>query len=396
MSRRSSVLTLIQNGELYAPERRGPCDVLAVAGQIVEIRTAGIDRRALDAAGLPLDVIDAGGCVVTPGFLDPHEHLLGGSGESGFASQTPEIALREIVMGGITTVVGCLGVDTTTKTMPGLLAKVKAFNEEGITAYCYSGGYNVPPVTLTGTVRNDMLYVQEVIGAGEVAIADRRSTEPSIAELARLVRDAYVGGLLSGKAGVTHFHVGEGKERLAILRTLLDDYEIAPDSLYPTHVERNEGLMQEAVELSLRGVTVDVDTVEHDLARWVAFYRERGGDPTRLTASSDAAINSPRTLYEQVRSCVQEHGMALQDVLPIVTANTARVLKLAYKGRLEQGADADLLVLRQGSLDIVEVIARGRRLVKNGAWNVAEKFLQSSNRRIELYGRAAAAHEQEA
>ena len=116
---------------------------------------------------------------MVPGFIDPHEHLLGGSGEEGWASQTPEIALSEIVAGGITTVVGCLGTDTTTKTMPGLLAKAKAFNDEGLTAYIYSGGYNVPPITLTGSVRTDMLFVPEVIGAGEIAISDARSTEPT-------------------------------------------------------------------------------------------------------------------------------------------------------------------------------------------------------------------------
>ncbi len=186
--------------------------------------------------------------------------------KQGFETQTPELALSEIVTHGITTVVGCLGTDTTTKTMPGLLAKAKAFNAEGITAYVYSGGYNVPPVTLTGSIRTDMMFVPEIIGAGEIAISDARSTEPTVHEFARLVRDGYVGGMLSGKSGVTHFHVGSGKTRLRPLRTLLDDYEISPASLYPTHVERNVELMSEAVDLSKRGVTVDVDTVEGDLA----------------------------------------------------------------------------------------------------------------------------------
>jgi beta-aspartyl-dipeptidase (metallo-type) len=72
---------------------------------------------------------------VTPGFIDPHEHLLGGSGEEGFATQTPEISVSEIICAGITTVVGCLGVDTTMKTLPGLLAKAKALKEGGLNAF---------------------------------------------------------------------------------------------------------------------------------------------------------------------------------------------------------------------------------------------------------------------
>src|SRR4051812_15168292 len=110
------MLTLIEHGTVYAPEPRGPASVLLGGGQILAV--GAIDRHALDRLGAECETIDATGCLVAPGLIDPHEHLLGGSGEKGFASQTPEIFLTELVTAGITTVVGTLGVDTTMKTLP--------------------------------------------------------------------------------------------------------------------------------------------------------------------------------------------------------------------------------------------------------------------------------------
>jgi beta-aspartyl-dipeptidase (metallo-type) len=375
---------VVRGGEIYSPRPIGRLDLLIAADKIVRI--GDVDTRALERCGLGVEIVEAENCLVAPGFIDPHEHLLGGSGEKGWASQTPEIALSEIVAGGITTVVGCLGTDTTTKTMPGLLAKAKAFNEEGITAYIYSGGYNVPPVTLTGSVRTDMLLVPEVIGAGEVAISDARSTEPTDGELARLVRDAYVGGLLTGKSGVTHFHVGSGKKRLRSVTNLLDEYDIEPCSLYPTHMDRSEELMLEAIELSHRGVTVDIDTVDGELPRWISFYLDRGGNPSHVTVSSDAATNSPSAVWDQIRMCVLQHGIPLETLLPTVTSNSASILKLPSKGHLSEGASADVVVLRKESLELVEVIARGRRFVRSGQLAFRESFLQGSKREIRLHG----------
>ncbi len=378
------MLTLIENGELYVPAPSGRQSLLLAYNRIAAL--GQLEAHKLSSLPLELHVIDATDCIVTPGFIDPHEHLLGGSGEESFQSQTPEIFLSELVTAGITTVVGCLGTDTTTKTMPGLLARAKALREEGITAFIYSGGYNVPPTTLTGSVRNDLLFIEEVIGAGEIAIADGRATQPTLPELARLVSDAYVGGMLSGKAGVTHFHVGEGEERLKQLQSLLQDYPIKAESLYPTHVERNEALMREAIMLAEQGAFVDVDTMEEDLAHWLRFYLDHNGDPKQLTVSSDAAISSPRTLLEQFQDCILRHGFALEQVLPLFTINTARALHLSQKGRLEKGLDADVLVLRKDSLEVVEVFARGKPMVGGGEILVAETFLANSNRRITLHG----------
>jgi beta-aspartyl-dipeptidase (metallo-type) len=378
-------MILIENGEVYAPEPLGRRDTLMINDRVV--RVGDLDRRTLRQLDLDLEVIDATGCVVTPGLIDPHEHLLGGSGEDGFSTQSPEIRLAEIVSAGVTTVVGALGVDTTMKTMAGLLAKAKALGEEGMSAFVWTGGYNVPPSSIMGSVREDIMYIAEVIGAGEIAISDERSTDPQPHELARLVSDAYVGGMLSRKAGITHFHVGGKAGRLSPLRALIDDFDVQPGMLYPTHIGRSEALMREAIEMSLRGMFVDIDTVEEDLPKWLQFFLGNGGDPNRLTVSSDASATGPHNLYNQLRACVTEHGFPLEQVLPIVMRNTSEVLKLESKGRLEAGKDADVLVLRKGSFEIKDVIVRGKLMVKDERLITAEKFLEHSNRQVSLHAR---------
>jgi len=379
------MLTLITGGEVYAPEPLGKQDVLLVDGKIGKV--GDVNRASAESLGLGLEVIDAKGCVVTPGFIDAHQHLLGGSGEKGFSSQTPEISLSEIVTAGITTVVGCLGVDTTMKTMAGLLAKAKGLNEEGITAYIWTGGYSMPPTAILGTVRQDLMFISEAIGCGEIAIADQRSEEPSIRDLARVVTDAYVGGMLSRKAGVTHFHVGEGQRRMQCLFDLLDsDFEVDACCLYPTHVERSEELMHDAIALTKRGCTVDIDVVQGDLHKWYGFYLENGGDPSKITASSDAAITSPHMLFEQIRKCVCDHGFSLEQMLPLVTSNAADVLRLEKKGRLATAKDGDILLLRAGTLELDTVIAGGKTIVRHGLLRQTEHFLHESNRRITLHG----------
>ena len=381
------MFTLVENALVHSPTPLGRKSLLVANGAIA--RSGDVDRRALDTLGVEYEVIDGTGCVLTPGIVDPHQHLLGGSGEKGFSSQTPEFFLSEIVRWGITTVVGTLGVDTTMKTLPGLLGKVKALREEGLSAYMWTGGYNVPPTTVMGSVRDDVLFIDEVIGTGEVAISDVRATDPHPRELAKLVHDSYVGGLLSRKAGVTHFHVGEGPRRLQCLRELLDEriFQVDAGWLYPTHVSRTEALMLEAIELTRAGANVDIDVVQEDFARWLRFYLDHGGDPARLTASSDASITSPRTLFEQMCKAVVEHRFMLEQVLPHFTSNAARILKLANKGEVAVGRDADLLIMREGGLEITHVIARGRTMVRDGSVCVEERFVEESNRRISIDGR---------
>lgn len=364
--------------------------MLLINGVIEQVGT--VNRRAVESLGLPVEVVDADGRVVCPGLIDPHEHILGGSGERGFATMTPEIFVEELIRAGVTTVVGCLGVDVTMKNMPALVGKAKGLREQGIDAFVWTGGYRVPPNTLTATAREDILFIDEVIGVGEVAISDERSMDPEPLELAKVAHDAHIGGMLARKCGLTHFHVGDEDGRLAPLRQLIDHYNVEPAWLYATHVERNEALMREALALARAGMHIDVDVVEEDLPRWLRFYLDHGGDTSRLTISSDASIASPRTLLDQLRALVIDHRFPLELVLPLATENTARVLQLGRHGALERGRDANLLTLDANSLEVVDVHGRGGWMMRDGSLVERSRWLEGNKRELHLAGSDAREH----
>jgi beta-aspartyl-dipeptidase (metallo-type) len=378
------MLVLIENGSVHDPEPRGIQSVLIANDRIEKV--GRVDRKAVDALDVECERIDATGCVVVPGLIDPHAHLLGGSGEGSFALQTPMVFVHEIASAAVTTVVGTLGVDTTMKTIAGLLARVKALAELGLTTRMWSGGYNVPPTTVMGSIRADMLFIDEVVGAGEIAISDERGLSQSPQEMATLVRDTHVGGLLSGKSGRTHFHTGDEETRLEPLRDIVEEFQVKCEWLYPTHVQRTPELLREAIDLASEGAFLDMDVVNEDIHTWLRFYLENGGPPEKLTISSDMDSSTPHIFYQQFCGLVVKHGFPLEVVLPLFTTNTAAALKLDKKGCVRAGMDADVIVLTEGTLEIREVIARGRVMVRNGVPTVREKWLEKSKRNVTLVG----------
>ena len=344
-------MLVVENGELFDPAPRGRTTIVVAGGRIEKI--GDIDASALASPFAP-EVVDATGCIVTPGLIDAHIHLIGGSGEQGFASASGPISKDELLSAGTTTVVGLLGTDTTTRTLPSLMAKVKALREQGLNALMWTGGYDAR--SLMGCVRDDIVLFEEIIGAGEIAIADRRGTHSDARTLARLASDCYIAGTLTGKAGVLHLHTGELRERLSIVRELLD-LGVPAASLHPTHVNRNDELFAEAIELTRRGVAVDLDMVEENLAHWLRQY---DGDRSMLTISTDAPIGKVSNLFAQIGEVVRSEIWPLEDALALATRNPARVLKLSDAGEIAEGKRADLLIIHRQTWAIRHVIAGGR------------------------------------
>lgn len=371
------MFTLIKNGDVYAPHHLGKTDILFANDRIIKIGT--IDESSLEQ--FDVNIVDAKGMIVTPGFIDPHVHFIGGGGEGGFATRTPELQLSNIIKAGVTTLVGCLGTDGTTRHMTSLLAKARGLEEEGVTTYIYSGNYHIPTPTITSSTKDDIILIDKVIGAGEIAISDSRSAQPTLQDVATIVAEARIGGLLSNKCGVTHFHVGIGKDKLAYLHALIDDYELPPANIYATHITRSQALVDDAIQLAQKGAFVDI-TADSETCKWIAYYKEQNGKLEQLTVSSDGNGSLPKfnqrgemigfgvatqqTLFEQIWGAVQHHHFTIEEILPLVTTNTARALKLHTKGQIKEQFDADLLILDPNTYTLQHVFAKGQHMLGNG------------------------------
>lgn len=362
------MLLLIEHGDILAPEPAGAGPLLAVGGRIAHTGSDGAAIRFKDLARLdvPLTTLDASDCWIVPGIIDPHAHLIGAGGEQGPRSRQPEMTGDAIVRAGITTIVGVLGSDGTTRTLTGLLGKVRELEARGLSAWMYTGAMALPGPTLTGSIANDLVLIDKVIGVGEVAISDPRSTHPTLADLARVVGEAHLGGITSGKAGVTHFHLGDGPRGMQPLFELLDKTDCLPASLYPTHITRNPQLLQQAAALAERGCFVDTDVIERETAAHLVAFLDHGGSMQRLTCSSDSHTpgGDPALLLTTLAALSEK--IPLELALRFFTLNPAAALKLSCKGAIAIGKDADLLVIRKSTFELVHVIARGVVLLCDG------------------------------
>lgn len=207
-----------------------------------------------DLSFADIEVIEAEGKIAVPGFIDSHVHIIGGGGEGSYKTRTPEIQLTDATLSGITTLVGVIGTDGTTRTMASLIAKARALEEEGITCYVQTGSYQVPVKTLTGKIEDDLILIDKIIGVGEIAIADHRSSQPTVEEMAKIASAARVGGMLSGKAGIVNVHVGDSYDHLKLLEDIAENTDIPIKQFYPTHINRNPHLFEAGIRYAKKGL----------------------------------------------------------------------------------------------------------------------------------------------
>ena len=347
------MLKVIRNAEVYAPEYLG-IKTVVIAGDKIE----GIyDNLEVPEDFVSIEVIEGRGLLLTPGFIDNHVHIVGGGGEGGFSTRTPELQLSQLLMAGITTVIGCLGTDDVCRNLSSLYAKACGLQKEGITTYIYTGSYEIPVKPLTSSIKEDIMLIDKVIGVGEIALSDHRSSQPTYEEFIRTVALARVGGMLSGKSGVVNIHLGTGRKKLEYLFRLMEDTEIPINQVLPTHCNREGKVFREAIKLAKLGGNIDLTTsfnpedMEPDEVRASKGLKElieAGVSEDNITFSSDGNgslptfnekneivsldICSPASLFQEIRAAVQEHNIPLEKVLKVVTTNPARIFRLEQKG----------------------------------------------------------------
>ncbi|NLV76051.1 MAG: beta-aspartyl-peptidase [Tissierellia bacterium] len=381
------MLTLIKGGEVYAPSYMGKKDVLLVGNKIGYIKDEiGIPKDFVD-----IDIIDAKDKYVVPGFIDSHVHICGGGGEGSFKTRTPEIQLTDITLGGVTTVIGVLGTDGTTRTMSNLIAKARGLEEEGITTYVYTGSYQVPIRTITGSIQDDIILIDKIIGVGEVALSDHRSSQPTVEDIMKIAAEARVGGILSGKGGVVNIHMGDGDRQLDFIEEIVETTEIPVTQFLPTHMGRNTKLFTKSIEYAKKGGFVDFTTsssnkdkktIDTKPSRALKILLEEGVSPKNITFSSDGQGSLPKfdkegnfiglgvgkviSLYEEVRDAILDEGVSMDKALMTITSNPANILKLHSKGQIKEGMDGDIVLIDKNTLEIDTVVAMGRIMILEG------------------------------
>lgn len=381
------MISIIKGGKIYAPKYLGVKDILIVGDKIGGI----YDELNIQNELIDIEIIDGENKLVFPGFVDCHVHIIGAGGEAGYNTRTPEVSLSSLIKAGITTVVGCIGTDGVCRSRKALIAKVKALRQDGVSAYCFTGSYDVPVKTVTGSIKEDIMLIEEVIGVGEIALSDNRSSQPSFESFANLAAQSRVGGLLSNKAGIVNVHLGEGDRGLDYVFDLVDKTEIPATQLLPTHINRNGKLFEQGIKYVKKGGFIDLTTScdlknlsegELRAGEGLKKYIDKNLPIEHITFSSDGNGSMPEfddkgkligykvcsvsTLYREVKFAIEEEKVPIEDAIRVVTSNIAKVLKFENKGTIEYGKDADFVMVDENSLDIDTVIAKGRKMMEDG------------------------------
>jgi beta-aspartyl-dipeptidase (metallo-type) len=382
-------ILLIKDGGVYAPEYKGKKDILVINDKIIFI-DQNILTSALKLIDKNIKIIDASKCIIIPGYIDQHVHINGAGGEGGPQYRTPPIQLSEFVKAGVTSVVGLLGTDGFARSLKALLMKARALEQEGISSWIYTGAYQYPSPTITESILSDIILIDKVIGV-KIALSDHRASHPTVEEFKKVTSEARAAGVLAGKAGVVHIHMGGEKLGLSYLFDIIRNTEIPIEQFAPTHLnKKDEELFQQVVEFGKIGGYIDLtagalekEKSSKSIKPGKAIKRllKNGVSIEKITISSDGNGSLPKfnekkefvgmriasvsSLHDEFVSMVKEESISIEEAIQVTSTNIAQHLKLTKKGEIRTGKDADIIALDKDTLNVKHVIARGKILMED-------------------------------
>jgi beta-aspartyl-dipeptidase (metallo-type) len=232
-----------------------------------------------------------------------------------------------------------------------------------------------------------MALIEEVIGVGEIALSDHRSSFPSTRELIRIAEQARVGGMLGGKAGIVNIHLGDAKNPFKPIIDAVNQSELRFKQFFPTHINRNFYIFEDAKTYGKEGY-IDITASSYPYfpdeevkpSKAIVELMSAGVPLEHITMTSDGNgslprfdkngelvqldMGQPKSIFTEMIDAVTQEKLPLEKAVKVITSNVSQILKRRSKGRVQTGFDADLVILN-GDYTINDVIARGVHMVKD-------------------------------
>ena len=383
------MITKITNGKLIAGEE-------VLTGQDLYLENGSI--TAITGQALPFDIsIDAEGQFVSPGFIDLHLH---GAKGFDFADGTVEAvitAANHHCRHGTTTlfpttfsssvqqIADSLAAVREAMENPELLPNIPGVHLEGpYFSKKQCGAQN--PDFITPPVREDYMrllescgdvirrwsFAPELPGAAEFQQELNKRDIISSAGHSDAIYDDLLAAYDAGLRLITHMYSctstitrEKGFRRLGVIEFayLYDDVTVEaiadgchiPKELFRLlhKIKGTDGICLVTDSMNCCGIDTEFSSI--------------GGVPCKIKngvaclLDESAFAGSIATADRLVRFAVKDVGLSLPEAVKMMTANPARVMGLAKKGRLAAGMDADILIF-DDDIRIRKVLVGGKEV----------------------------------
>lgn len=401
---------IIQNGHLIDPKnhRDGLFDIFVENGVVRDVVRSG--QRFENA-----EILEAGGCIVAPGFIDLHTHLR----EPGFEyKETIQSGTHAASKGGFTSIccmANTLPVNDNASVTLDILKQAKetgfvnvypigavtvglkgemlspmgelkkagcvAFSDDGNPvansmmmrlAMEYAKSFDLPIVT---HAIDPLLQGDGVMNEGFESMRLGLPGIPSQAEEIMIARDIYLAQLTGAKLHVAHISTAEGVNlvRRAKEEGLAVSAEVTPHHLFLTdkaigHYDTHAKMMPPLRTLS--DVSALIQGLKEGVIDAIATDHAPHGiiDKEVEFSKAECGVIGLETALSVSLQLAEKHDVPLTRIIEALTMNPAKIFGLK-KGFLEKGADADIVIFdpqKEYTVDSHNFLSKSRNTPFNG------------------------------